>query len=341
MNGVYAWLYIALTAFWIAAVPVWQRWGDNLGVWLKNPRLAAVFGVIAAVVVVSAIIPDTRVLFWLSPLANGWTGEATRTLGLILGGLGAIYGIILAAWRTEAFTKQVEIGQRGQFNETLSRGLALLAHEEISMRTAGLRLLRELHKADDTSERQEMIREMLLDFVQQHAQPESRDRRKNKLRGSGEKDRRVDIETAIHILGDHTPKDRREDIDFSNLALHDLKLRGVCLFGANFDGANLDKAVLLGANLVGADLINVHLHDAHLNGANLTDASLSCAQLSRTYLTDTILDGADLTSANLYDVRNLTQSQLDTITYHPSFPPYSLPKGLKPPEVAPIDGQSV
>lgn len=131
---------------------------------------------------------------------NGkWDGYATRNLLIALGGIGALYGLVLAARRTEAMTKQAEamtkqaeiaaeqvrvaseqvdigtaqvkISQRQQFNETLRRGRESLSGMEISMRVSGMRLLEELYKDSDTPAQQRMIREMLLDFVRQHTQP--------------------------------------------------------------------------------------------------------------------------------------------------------------------------
>ena len=237
--------------------------------------------------------------------------------------------------------------QRGQFDETLNRGLELLAHEKISTRITGLHLLEELHEDGDTPERQERIRKVMLGFIRQHTRPieedpDNAEQRQRKPRP--DEDRWDDVEIAIRILGDSMPEDRRKDINLSRLDLRGLnlfniRLSGANLIGANFSGvdltyadltdahlrkANLSKADLIGANLTGADLGNAdltsaglilaNLNYAHLGGANLTHADLSGADLTRAelvvaHLNDANLDNANLTYANLA-VTNLNGANL-------------------------------
>ena len=91
---------------------------------------------LAVAAVLSAIYEPTQFI-WLDAAAldasgnKKWSGEATRSLSLVLGGLGALYGLILAARRQITFSEQVEQGQKqaetaekNLFNDRLGRGTA-------------------------------------------------------------------------------------------------------------------------------------------------------------------------------------------------------------------------
>jgi hypothetical protein len=105
--------------------------------------------------------------------------------------------------------------------------------------------------------------------------------------------------------------------DLQYVDLGGATLKAATLWGAQLQGADLSDAQLQGAKLAGADLQAAGLHRAQLQGANLEGANLEGANL----------EGANLTRANLSDVRNLTQTQLDTACGKPA----ALPAGLSPP----------
>ncbi|MFZ5932318.1 MAG: pentapeptide repeat-containing protein, partial [Pseudomonadota bacterium] len=88
------------------------------------------------------------------------------------------------------------------------------------------------------------------------------------------------------------------------------------LSGAVLSGAFLNEADLSGAELTGANLDGAYLLLANLSGATLFDATLSGAYLSGATLSEADLNKTDMSGANLYDVRNLTQNQIDGIRYH-------------------------
>ncbi|WP_456679243.1 MULTISPECIES: pentapeptide repeat-containing protein [unclassified Bradyrhizobium] len=101
----------------------------------------------------------------------------------------------------------------------------------------------------------------------------------------------------------------------------DSKMLATTFTGANLNYANLKNAFLTGTDLTGAELVEANLTGATLIWrANLSRANLSRADLSGAKLFDTDLTGAflgdaqghtKLNGANLSDVRNLTQEQLD------------------------------
>ena len=90
----------------------------------------------------------------------------------------------------------------------------------------------------------------------------------------------------------------------------------------NLSGADLRGAELNGADLRGASLIFVHLSEAQLRtadlrGADLSEADLRGADLSRADLRGADLSRANLRGADLYwadlsEVHNLEQAQLDS-----------------------------
>lgn len=260
--------------------------------------------------------------------------------------LGVVFCVATLAILVLVFAGYVRVSQRAQFDETLERGLELMAHNQVFMRTAGVRLLEELHKNDDTPKRQEMIRKTLRDFVRQHFwfPPRPPMEARNDIEKEWLKPR-PDVEIIIRILANHTPDDeRRTSIDLSNLYLRSLNLSSMRLSYADLSGADLvhadlsradltyanlayadltyadlKNAKLSGAAVYSADLTNVNLRDADLSGADLAgtklrEARLSDANLSGTFFTGADLTGArlrraDLTSANLIDA-NLSGANL-------------------------------
>ena len=153
-------------------------------------------------------------------------------------------------------------------------------------------------------------------------------------------------------------------LDLSHADLIGSDLSGADLAGANLTNAFLTGTNLTGTNLRGANLTDANLSDANLSGANLMDANLSDADLTKanlryadltyTNLTEADLSGAklksaDLTGANLMDVsflganitnakiwqvKKLTQDQINSAVFDPETRPI-LPEGFtlpKPPK---------
>lgn len=99
--------------------------------------------------------------------------------------------------------------------------------------------------------------------------------------------------------------------------LRQANLRGANLIGVDLREADLREANLSGAYLIGAIFIRAifsgsDLRKTDFSGANLRGTNLRGANLSEANLRGTLFVGADLSGANLYQARNLTQTQLDT-----------------------------
>ncbi|MGE5516589.1 MAG: pentapeptide repeat-containing protein [Bacteroidota bacterium] len=104
--------------------------------------------------------------------------------------------------------------------------------------------------------------------------------------------------------------------DFREADLSDAQLAEARLDGADFRYATLNAADLSGANLGVAqlrhcDLRLANLQGASLRGADLSGARLRGAKLAGADLKGAVLVGSDLSDADLSQVDNLGQSQVD------------------------------
>lgn len=110
--------------------------------------------------------------------------------------------------------------------------------------------------------------------------------------------------------------------ELSKANLSNVNLSKAYLIGAQLNGVELGGALLCGAHLHNADISKATLHLANLSGANLSGANLTQAKVGVT-----LFSGADLN-----EVKNLTQEQINSIRYLRDDPPKNLPEGLTLPE---------
>lgn len=94
-------------------------------------------------------------------------------------------------------------------------------------------------------------------------------------------------------------------------ALDHADFSGAILRHADLRGASLRFATLADADLEGADLTRADLAHARLAHANLAGANLSGAVLDYADFAGADLSQADLSGARLYNVRNLSRTQLE------------------------------
>lgn len=102
--------------------------------------------------------------------------EILRLLVLILGGIGAFYGLIIASRRQSNFEEQVrqnqvtlKAQQRLNFNDQLGRAVEMLANkDQTSIRIAGVRILQELGKSSNVK-RKQLVKEILVDYIHEKA----------------------------------------------------------------------------------------------------------------------------------------------------------------------------
>jgi uncharacterized protein YjbI with pentapeptide repeats len=97
------------------------------------------------------------------------------------------------------------------------------------------------------------------------------------------------------------------NISFYHAHLTDVNFINIDLTDANFSKAHLTRVNLSNINLTRANLTAARLRLVNLNGAILTDADLALADLAEVDLTA----AADLSGANLYGVKGLSNEQLE------------------------------
>ena len=103
--------------------------------------------------------------------------------------------------------------------------------------------------------------------------------------------------------------------DLQGAELQGADLQGAELRGADLQGAELQEADLQGADLQEADLRWAYLDDANLQGAHLQGAHLQGADLRGANLGGADLKGAKYNSETKLDDSNITQEQLDSMTF--------------------------
>ena len=224
----------------------------------------------------------------------GFGVEVIRNLILMLAGVWAFYGIIVAARRTAAFEKQIEIQERGQMAERIAKAAEQLSSEVMPVRILAILSLGKIALEVDKQTCQDIIK-VLCAYIREKRPKKEED-------SNSELPPEEDIYKIIKILSEI--QEKKPDYSRGCIDLSNTNLSGVYVRNANLSGANLSGADLLGANLsrafvIGANLSDADLSDADLSGANLSGADLSDADLSDADLSGANLSGADLSDANL------------------------------------------
>ena len=136
-------------------------------------------------------------------------GELPRTFILISGAFVGLYGLRLAIERQEKFSNQVQVQADQRFNEKLGRGVELLAKEDASTRSAGIRVLEDLAN-NATDEQKTIIANIIYDFF--HEKTRIRyDKNGKRLSSALAKERRQDVQTALDYLTG-LPLDERDKL---------------------------------------------------------------------------------------------------------------------------------
>ena len=246
-----------------------------------------------------------------------------RNFILMLAGVWAFYGIIVAARRTKALEKQVHIQEQGQVADSLAKAAEQLSSGVMSVRILAILSLEKIALKTDREICHDVVN-VLCSYIREKypiGQKGTPANSKSPMPG--------DIQEIINVLGyikNKTIWNIFMDLSKINLSgidlmcvnlsefhlwesdLRNANLMYVNLSSANLFGANLSGASLWGTNLSGADLWSVNLSGADLWSANLSGADLQLANLS----------GADLRNANLSDVKGLdTAKNLETVKNPP------------------------
>ncbi|MCH8113319.1 MAG: pentapeptide repeat-containing protein [Proteobacteria bacterium] len=326
------------------------------GMTRKSVLLAVLLLLVAAGAIAAALTapPIFSFVYWQEGDDSTSRSEVFRNLGLAGIAFGAlIVGSIraLSAHRqARAASEQARIAEQGQFTERFSRAAEQLGSPALPVRLGGIYALWRL--AEDSSLRDLIsVIDILCAFVRHppHEPAEPKDKADKEDDADTVKYIRPDVQTVLHLIGgtdsnyrQRLPDDYHLDLTYADLDF--AKLRGADLSGANLGGVNLIHADLTLAILRGADLDFANFRDAILRGADLRGAivarthprgaDLDAGDHLRDIMANLIFADADLTGADLTDVKNLTQSQVDLACCDPDDPPV-LPPGLTPPRQSP------
>ncbi len=236
---------------------------------------------------------------WLYNGSTKWGGDSTRSVLFALGGIAALYGLIVAR-------RRLDEAQKAQFSETLAQGVQSLANENLTIRTSGVRVLENLAKSVEVeSGEHDIICNILNDFIRERTSPPREELGKPQLAKLF--DKRASITLAIRVLAEIVPKA--------------VFIRNIVLYGLDLRGLHLDRLNLQRAQLWRVNLQNVGLSDTNLEGAFMGLAYLQGADLRGANFEDADLDKADVTGAKLQGATNLTEEHLAQIIYKDGSPP--------------------
>ncbi|MSP42584.1 MAG: pentapeptide repeat-containing protein [Alphaproteobacteria bacterium] len=298
--------------------------------------------------------------------------EGARNLIFALGGwlgvLAAIVGFILAGFRTSTQLQMTQTAIDGQVTERFTKAVEQLGHAQRAVRLGASDALERI--AIDSPRDRDTIVETLAAYIRELAPwMPSDDENGNPLDEASFDDdvplgeifsvntaprTPIDIAAALTIICRLLPHGdpMRQKVDLRHTDLSGLDAPGIDLSRTRINYTNLLLAMLAKANLSGAGLNGASLHSANLSEANLSEANLSEADLNEANLRDTVLsstilsgaslcgaalfrsvmDGTVMDGADLGNVQNLTQQQLDGIRYPHDFPPINIPIRLTLPE---------
>ncbi len=300
-----------------ARVNIYSAQGKALvsGFWRKG-RVEVLFIGTGIVFVVFLII-----VFWcrLDDAAQTSLNDVVRTGLLGLGGLGALYGLILGARRTNNAQEQL-------FNERLGRGVEALANKSMTQKVYGVRILGDLAKTSNPVQ-VGLIISILHDHLNNRAgiKDKQDNNGKRTQKGRGEPKTRQSVELALRTILSlaNEANISRDDIIFKDLDLCGLNLSGItCALprlifnnviatGAQFRETTLEQPLFFGGDFTEADF-----SDATLNGAEFYDQTeaasgqtkLVGAKFIKAKLRGAAFQDCDLQNAKFYraDLRQAT-----------------------------------
>ena len=265
--------------------------------------------------------------YWnIGDAATTTLSEVVRNVGLLIV---AAAGLFVGTWRaftawqqTKTAQKQAEIAERGHFTDRFTAATEQLGSESLPVRLGGIHALWRLAK-EAPEDNVRIVLDILCAYVRNPpfpGLPVENEQGKPDSPGTIS----PDVQTIMNLTTAPVHDDRNiilptgYFLDFSGANLSFAKLD--CAF---MDGVILDSAILSFTHLEGANLTDSSLRSADFSGATLLAASLAGSDLYDADLSDTIL-----AEANMKNVDNLKQEQLDKADFSQSMPPINLPDNL-------------
>ena len=229
-------------------------------------------------------------------------GATLRNIGLALA---AIFGLLLAWWRSCVADQQTKVSERILHNDQYLKAVELLGNEQMVVRNGAIRDLQRL-AAEHPQEWHCQIMDLFCAFIK-HPPCEARKHDQEELE--------ADVQHALIAIAERSEEQLKwEEIEGYRIDLEDANLTGARLFkaffgGANLDGVRFDHATLWecdfdGASLVeavfdGAFLRRSLLRDADMRGASFKDAKMEDADMTLSMLVKAGFQGARMRGANL------------------------------------------
>jgi uncharacterized protein YjbI with pentapeptide repeats len=236
--------------------------------------------------------------------------EAVRVWIFSVGLIGGGYGLVLAAIRTEKFATQVENSQAQLFNDRLGRGVELLSNEELTLRSAGVRILEDLG-GNSSPQQINLIINILNDFLNS----------KGKL-GEVRKEQDGDFKICRYAPISMKKTSREERIDLENCLNTILKL-AERLGEDNYYLAlkNLDLRKLQFQSSSGLPISlrakDCDFSEADINLANINDITIWDCNLSKTTSEGVSLSYVRLSFCYGY-MLDIHRRKLDAVSFYSS-----------------------
>ena len=275
----------------------------NLLTWLRQWWIASLLttALVAVLVLCSGI---WGLWDWVSPfccwLTKDESGSTTiRNIGLVIA---TVVALTLTIRRIRVADRQVKTSQQGLLYDRFQKGAEMLGSSVLAVRLGGIYALQRLA----TEEPRQFLRQVVRQYCAFARHPPKHEGGKasgtEPIPEADPKFAPEDVRTVMNVIVGFLNHSEilDEAVDLT------LDLRGADLSDLDLSGAQLCHANLSGANLVYADLSGAILTQADVSGANFRDANVS---------------GTKFSQGRLYQVRGLTQDQLDAACADPGNPP--------------------
>ena len=306
---------------------------------MRHPGIGVVF--LFVIVVISALAEETRKL-WSHGVAGEsgvapWSGEATRSLGLALGALAALYGLVLASKRLDTAKGELEVAKKQAdlnikqarttqlqnkkakeldrekrsnfFNERIINTNTQLSNGSVESRCSTILLLEKYSSESKLSQTEVyIVIQTLQAFVKgRTADPTISvgDLNVEKYEWAKLKENRLqrrDLELAISAL----TRLVLIDDSYNGLSLQGLDLRGLDLRGLNFSFFNFGMS-----NLSGVDFSNSIFEKTYFMRSRLENTLFVGAQCINTKFNYAYLRGSNFEYADLRDNTTFVYANLE------------------------------
>jgi uncharacterized protein YjbI with pentapeptide repeats len=297
-------------------------------------NIGEVLSWVAFLLVFSATLKATR---WLWIYGDEWNGEATRSLGFALGGVAALYGLVLASKRLDAAQRELKLAESrdefekqqaefinlqnerteelqrenraSSFDKRVTDANSLLRNDSVATRCSAILLL-EKYALDRELTRQEIyiIIQSLKAFIEGRTSDQTAfvgdlDVRKYEWPDLQEnKLQRRDLELAIAALTRlASATEGHERVSLQSLDLRGLNLRNLDFSFFSFSKSNLNDVNFSNSKFEETDFMFARLEDSIFAGAECIGTNFKYAHLK----------GSDFEVADLRENTNFSDANLE------------------------------